>query len=45
MQNFSKTETDRIKPKKSMPITYFFKKCKNQEDNVKENNKHNVLIE
>ena len=43
--DYSKTETDWIQPKKSIPITCFFKKCKNQEDNVKVNNKCNMLIE
>ena len=41
----SKTETDWNKPKKSIPTKIFFKKCKNQEDDVKVNNKHNMLIE
>ena len=41
----SKTETDWIKPKKSVPITCFFKKCKNQEDDAKVNNENDMLIE
>ena len=34
----SKVENDWIKPNKCVPITYFFKKCKNEEENVKVNN-------
>ena len=43
--SYSKIDADWIQPKKSIPITCFFKKCKNQKENANVNNKHNVLIE
>ena len=33
-----------IKPKKCMPITYFFKKSKNKDETEDVNNKHSMLI-
>ena len=41
----SNIEDDWINPKKCVPTTYFFKKCKNEEDNVKVDNKHDILID
>ena len=43
--DYSKIDADWIQPKKSVPITYFSKKCNNQNENANVNNKHNVLIE
>ena len=43
--DYSKSEYDWINPKKSMSITYFFKKCKNEEEKVKVNNEHSMLID
>ena len=34
-----------IQPKKFVPMTYFFKKCKNEGETEKVNNKHSMLID
>ena len=41
----SKVDNAWINPKKSMPITYFFKKCKNEEESGKVNDEHSMLID
>ena len=41
----SKDNDDWSKPIKMIPTTCFFKKCKNEKENVKGNNKHKVLID
>ena len=40
-----KVDNPWIYPKKSMPMTNFFKKSKKEEDNEKLNNKHSMLID
>ena len=45
-ENDSKVNYDAwIKPKKCMPITYFFKKSKNKDEFEDDNNKCNMLID
>ena len=43
--NHSKVDEDWINPKKSIPATCFFKKCKNEEENAKVSNECSMLID
>ena len=43
--DYCKSECDWMYLKKSMPMTYFFKKCKNEDEKVKVNNEHSMLID